>query len=94
MAIRGNVVLSRQQAFTNVGIYVWNQYPHPCHSIAVEGNSVKWINKAGEPNSFWDGENCGTIAGVERNNFSADLSPAIANDQAPAECKCLTQGRR
>ena len=94
MAILDNVVLSRQQAFTNVGIYVWNQYPHPCHAISIEGNKVKWINKTGESNPFWDGENCSTIAGIERNDFSAELSPEIIDIKAPAECKCLTQGRR
>lgn len=93
MAIVANLVFSRRQAFTNVGIYAWNQYPHACHSIAIERNKVRWMSKTGQPNPYWNGENCGSIAGIESNEFSAELSPEIANARAP-ECACRREGRR
>ena len=47
MTIRNNRVYARAQTFTNVGISVWNQYPHACRDITVEGNFVKWQSKDG-----------------------------------------------
>ncbi len=93
MTIRGNSILGRKQAFTNVGIYTWNQYPHACHSITVEGNEVKWTSKFSQPNPYWDGENCGRIEGIRHNNFAADLTPQIA-ERKPVNCACKSQGRR
>jgi parallel beta-helix repeat protein len=93
MSIADNLVFGRKQDFTNVGIYVWNQYPHPCHTISVTGNSVKWQSKTGRPNPFWSGKNCSNVSGLLHNNFKADLSPAIADAQPPQECGCQTQGR-
>lgn len=93
MTIADNLVLARSQPFTNVGIYVWNQYPQPCNTISVEGNKVRWFSKTGRPNPYWDGKNCTSITGVTRNDFAADLSPAIADAKVP-ECQCRTAGRR
>jgi parallel beta-helix repeat protein len=93
IAIRGNIILGRKQAFTNVGIYTWNQYPHACHSITVEGNTVKWISKYGRPNPYWNGENCGRINGIIRNNFAGNLTPEIAK-RKPAGCACKSEGFR
>jgi parallel beta-helix repeat protein len=95
MTIADNIVYARQQSFTNVGIYTWNQYPHPCHTISITGNKVKWKSKTGRPNPYWNGKNCRNITGLERNDFAAaDLSPEIASSAAPSECTCKTQGRR
>lgn len=93
MSILNNLVFARRQSFTNVGISTWNQYPHACHTIVVEGNKVKWFSKTGRPNPFWDGENCGEIKGIKHNEFSAALSPEIANAKSP-QCGCHTEGRK
>jgi hypothetical protein len=93
MSILNNLVFSRRLPFTNVGIYAWNQYPHACHSIQIEGNKVHWISKTGRANPFWDGDNCGRIAGLQHNDFAAPLSPEIA-DAKPSQCSCLAEGRR
>jgi hypothetical protein len=93
MSIIDNVVFGRQQPFTNVGIYTWNQYPHECHTIAVSGNKVKWTEKSGRPNPFWDGENCGKIIGINKNDFAARITPEVAETPSP-ECSCRGEGRR
>ena len=84
MSILDNVIFGRRQAFTNVGISVWNQYPHDCRNITVSGNQVQWYAKTGAPNPFWDGENCGPIADLARNDFAAPISPAIAELEGAA----------
>jgi len=93
ISIRRNTILGRKQAFTNVGISTWNQYPHACHSITVEDNEVRWTSKFGEPNPYWNGENCGRIEGIRRNNFAANLTPQIADRKTP-NCACKSEGRR
>ena len=93
MSIRNNRVYARPQKFTNVGISVWNQYPHECRDITVEGNTVKWQSKTGRPNPYWNGRNCGAVAGIASNNFAAALTPAMIATQSP-HCACRTEGRR
>lgn len=88
-----NKVFGRQQPFTNVGIYVWNQYPQPCHSNKVSGNQVRWFNKVGRMNGWWNGRNCGAIEDLMSNNFAAGLTAAIADDKAP-ECDCKGKAGR
>lgn len=93
MTIRNNRVLASVQRFTNVGISVWNQYPSACHDINVEENAVKWQSKTGRPNPYWDGRNCGRVAGVATNNFRASLTSAIATEPS-SQCACRHEGRR
>lgn len=93
MSIVDNLVFAKQQPFTNVGIYVWNQYPHICDNVTVRGNHVRWQSKSGQPNPWWDGENCGKIIDSDKNSFSAALTPRIEQIQAP-ECSCKTNGRK
>lgn len=93
MEILDNSVFARKQPFTNVGIYVWNQYKPACKSHTVSGNRVKWFSKSGGLNSFWDGKNCGAIKGVADNNFAAPVTAEIANETAP-KCACSRAGRK
>jgi hypothetical protein len=93
MTIRNNRVYARAQAFTNVGISVWNQYPHACRDIAVEGNAVKWQSKTGRANPYWNGGNCGPVAGIASNNFRAPLDPTTMVERSTA-CACRNEGRR
>jgi parallel beta-helix repeat protein len=68
--IRNNKVFGRSQRFTNVGIYVWAQADVPCGEVEVSHNNVNFIKgnrDVAESNSYWDGENCGTIKGWETN---------------------------
>ncbi len=73
--ILNNKVYGMKQSFTNIGIYVWNQYTNrACANNTVQGNEVDFKNSAGTNNPFWDGENCGPIAGEDDNNWNASLS--------------------
>ncbi len=95
ISIEGNLVYSRQEPITNVGIYVWNQYATPCNAVAVANNQVNWLNKAGAHNPWWDGGNCGAIAGVPTNDFAAAIAEGVAKTaRPPAECSCQNNGWR
>lgn len=90
MTIAGNVVIARPQAFTNVGISVWNQYPEPCHSVTVSGNTVDWRARTGRPNPWWDAKNCaGTLWSLNR---TLPLDPQREVAAQPA-CACRAAGR-
>lgn len=74
--IRNNKVFGRSQHFTNVGIYVWAQGDVPCADIEVSNNYINYTRgniKTPEQNNLWDGENCGTITGLETNKFTLTL---------------------
>ncbi len=94
MAVRGNQVYGRKQPFTNVGIYAWNQYPRSCSDVTISDNKVMWWSKAGRSNPFWDGGNCGLLAGIPSNNFKARLSAEALEAQPATFCRCSGQGRR
>ena len=91
--IQDNTIFARQQSFTNVGIYVWNQYSPACGDVTISGNSVNWRNNNGVANPFWNAGNCGTINQVN-NNFAAAITEAIATRPPPAQCTCQSQGWR
>ncbi|HEX6946710.1 MAG TPA: right-handed parallel beta-helix repeat-containing protein [Acidimicrobiia bacterium] len=67
--VLSNTVVSAAHPWSNVGIYVWNQYGGSCHSIEVRGNKVDWLNKNGQRNSAWNGGGCGEIAGWSDNDW-------------------------
>lgn len=67
MEISSNRIKGTQQPFTNVGVYVWNQYEGKCSVINVRSNLVNWRNSKGDSNPRWSAGNCGTITGWEDN---------------------------
>jgi hypothetical protein len=86
--VTGNVVVARQQPFTNVGISVWRQNPPACHNIAVRNNVVHWMAAGGWQNPWWNGPGyCLQVDGVPSNNFSA--TPAqILRRKSEIRCNC------
>lgn len=67
--VLGNTLASDAHSWSNVGIYVWDQYNSNCHAIEVRGNKVNWLNKHGQRNSAWDGGGCGVVAGWNDNDW-------------------------
>jgi hypothetical protein len=62
-----NKVYSKQQPFTNVGIYVYNQNPSACVLNTVSGNIVNWRNSTDTLNNIWNNGNCGSVSGWDTN---------------------------
>lgn len=82
---RGNRILNNKiysDAFpwTNVGLYVWNQYTPASFGHEVSGNRVNWTNRDGRQNNWENPGNSGSI--MTSNNVFGDstIGPAIWNE--------------
>jgi hypothetical protein len=77
ITITNNTVFAKKQSFTNVGLYVWNQYATSCNSNTASNNQINWTNSAGAPNGCWNNGNCGTVTGWNTNNCNASIDSTI-----------------
>jgi hypothetical protein len=77
MQILNNTIFAKKQNWTNVGIYVYNQYSTTCAHHVVSGNIVTWTNNYYESNTSWNSGNCGTVLGWSTNNWNAVLDSSI-----------------
>lgn len=76
ITITGNQILGKKQSFSNVGLYVYNQYPSVCKTISITNNVINYLNATGQQSGFWDKGNCGNIH-LRSNNFNANISSLI-----------------
>jgi hypothetical protein len=74
-----NLVFSESHPWSNVGIYVWDQYDSECGRVEVSGNHVEWYNSSGVSHPRFDAGNCGRIIGWDDNNWTADLRSHLEN---------------
>jgi hypothetical protein len=82
--IQNNLVYGRQQPFTNVGITAWVAYPSiPCSNVSISGNTVNWVNSAGEATPAWTDGKCGAID-WNSNTFGAVIDSSIFNRSVAA----------
>ncbi|MCI0426297.1 MAG: right-handed parallel beta-helix repeat-containing protein [Actinobacteria bacterium] len=72
-----NLVFSRSHPWSNVGIYVWDQYETECRAVEVSGNVVQWQDSDGAANALYDAGNCGLVSGWELNEVSSDLEDVL-----------------
>ena len=77
-ALIDNTVYSTRLDWSNVGLYVWDQYNSNCRNITVRGNRVNWTKKDGKVAGAWNGKNCGPIEGWSDNDWQAPIGPDIA----------------
>jgi parallel beta-helix repeat protein len=77
ISITNNTIFAKQQPFTNVGLYAWNQSGQLCSNITVGGNRVNWTKSDGSKNNWWNGGNCGVIAGWSTNTYDTALNEAV-----------------
>lgn len=74
-----NLIFGEQLDWSNVGLYVWDQYASSCSGHTVSGNRVNWTDSTGVKKGFWDGGNCGSIAGSGNDWDDLTVTAAIAN---------------
>ena len=85
--VTNNQIFASTNEWTNVGIYVWNQYQNTaCSNNEVSGNSVNYTNKKGASNSYWDSGNCGKVSSPKKNDFSAKHLLASLWDSSFPSC--------
>jgi hypothetical protein len=77
IAVTNNKIYSKQQTFTNVGLYIWKQSAVGCAVNTIANNEVNWTNAAGEQNNSWNNGNCGTVAGWDTNHLGANISSSL-----------------
>ena len=75
MTVRGNRIYSSSLPWSNVGLYVWNQYGAACGNVEVSGNQVNWTNAGGSSNGWWGGGGCGEV-----NFYGNDLNASVGPD--------------
>lgn len=77
--IVNNMIVARQQSFTNNPLYMWAQQGASCGGNTVSGNKIWWIDKSGTFNGGWDAGNCGgsSFAYPTRFNSYADGEVAL-----------------
>ena len=86
--LRNRVYAPDVLAWSNVGLYVWNQTAGaPCYGHEVRDNRVFYRNAAGAENHAWNADNCGPVAGWAENTWGdATLGPAMW-DETFAACE-------
>src|ERR1035437_2217979 len=77
LIINNNKVFAKKQSFTNVGLYVWNQYSTNCNTNTVSNNQINYTNSSGTSNGCWNSGNCGTVIGLNTNNCDATIDSTI-----------------
>lgn len=77
ITITGNKIFGRQQPFTNVGLYIWNQSQTGCAFNTVSYNQVNFMDAKGEANNSWNKGNCGPVNGWGTNTWGAKLSSKL-----------------
>jgi hypothetical protein len=55
ITVEKNVIYGAKSDVSNNGLYAWNQSGKPCSHVSITGNRVRWMNQAGEDNSWWKG---------------------------------------
>ena len=81
LSIVHNKIYSKRLPFSNVGLYIWNQYKVNCAMNTISDNLVNWTNYKGETNHSYNNGNCGAVSGWDSNIFGAHLSENILPQQ-------------
>ena len=76
ITVTGNRVYSAAQPWSNVGIYVWNQYGSACDNIQITNNQVNWTAAGGYANHWYNGGGCGNVT-ESGNTWGANIGPGI-----------------
>ena len=86
--VKHNRIFANSHTWTNVGIYVWNQYAGTaCSRTEISGNQVNYRNQKGLPNPYWNSGNCGKVSITEPNRLQdTSITQAIWNE-SPSACK-------
>lgn len=88
IVVRHNRIFASQHTWTNVGIYVWNQYAGTaCTRTEISGNQVNYRNQKGLPNPYWNSGNCGKVSIAEPNRLQDESITQAIWHEMPAACK-------
>ena len=77
--VEKNTVIGAQSDVSSVGMDAWNQSNAPGGTVSFSDNHVYWINKNGEPASWWQGSGF-TEVKLEGNQFD---DPSLIDHALP-----------
>jgi hypothetical protein len=77
ISVVDNIVYSESFPWSNVGIYVWDQYETQCTAVEVTDNTIQWLNSQGIVNALYDAGNCGAVSGWDSNQVVSDLEDIL-----------------
>jgi hypothetical protein len=77
MSVINNSIYSKQQSFTNVGLYYWNQSGQASSNITMSGNQVNWTSSTGNLNNTWLPQGTTAPTGWSTNVYNNSLSESL-----------------
>jgi hypothetical protein len=77
VSIINNSIYAKQQTFTNVGLYYWNQSGLPSSAITISGNKINFTGSIGILNNTWLPSGSLVPTGWSTNAYSSTLSGSI-----------------
>jgi hypothetical protein len=77
VSIINNSIYAKQQTFTNVGLYYWNQSGLPSSAITISGNKINFTGSTGMLNNTWLPSGSLVPTGWSTNAYSSTLSGSI-----------------
>lgn len=78
--IEGNKIYSDRHEWTNVGLYAYDYITDdalPCANATIKDNQVNWIKADGSRPQVYAPGTCGTINGLDTNEYGADIDASI-----------------
>ncbi len=90
ISVKNNKIFGKQQSFTNVGLYIWNQTTTACSSDTIMNNQVNFTGSNGVQNNMWNAGNCGTVVGWSTNVYDSSLSASILPSKIIGRAKGVT----
>ncbi|MBP1663186.1 MAG: hypothetical protein H6Q19_326 [Bacteroidetes bacterium] len=83
ITVRNNKIYGKQQSFTNVGLYAWNQSGDECHDLTIENNKINYTNRDGQISTYWFDTNTLPIlgAGPETNVYDPTVTASVLPTQ-------------
>lgn len=85
ITVTSNLVYSRREPWSNVGIYCWSEKAKFFEHVQVRDNDVYWISKSGSGNHGWLAPDVqGLVAGWNTNRFGRLIR--LDRLKAPTEC--------
>jgi len=77
MSIINNNIYGKQQSFTNVGLYYWNQSGKASSNITISGNKINFTSSSGQQNNTWLPSGTVTPSGWSTNVMSSSLTESL-----------------
>jgi len=87
ITIRNNQIYSEKRAYSNVGIYAFNQYSTECISDTIINNTINFRHKAGTLNNTWTNGSCGEVVGWKTNFYDPRLNASILPEKIIGRCQ-------